>query len=166
MKNKLFIICPFSQLETFLQKKYGENVYFITAPASIMDWNQKQYFDMLSDFIQSKKINELFVVNDVDCCFIESIIAKKKLQGLYSEKILEQLYVEHYFTHFKNETPEQQKIKLAELSINYQLMQLIQTQPLGLQIMDGDIELKGLITSKKENYFSEIQIHHLKNTSL
>lgn len=159
MKNKLFIVCPFSQMETYLQKKYGNDVYFISAPAAIAQWNQKEYTEAISDFIKRESIREIFLVNDTDCRFIESIINKQKLYGLYSEKILESIYIECFFSHFKNASPLEKKMKLAELNIHYQIRELMKFNALRHYIPKEDVQLKGLITSKKENLYQEITIN-------
>lgn len=163
MKNKLFIICPFSQMELYLQKKYGNEIYFITAPASVIQWNQKEYIDAIGDFIIRENIREIYLVNDTDCRFISNIINKKKLYGLYAEKIVEAIYIEHLFSCFKNMSLSEKKLKLAELNINCQIEELMKPGVLGVQILNNHIELKGIITTKKENSYKEINIQQLKN---
>ena len=163
MNNKLFIICPFSQMELYLQKKFGNEIYFITAPASIIQWNQKEYINAIGDFIKRENIREIYLVNDTDCRFISNIINKKKLYGLYSEKIVETIYIEHLFSCFKNMSLSENKFKLAELNINCQIEELMKPGVLGVQILNNHIELKGIITTKNENSYKEINIQQLKN---
>jgi carbonic anhydrase len=163
MKNKLFIVCPFSQMELFLQKKYGNEIYFITALASIMQWNQKEDMDAIRDFIIRESVQEIYLVHDTGCRFINNIITKHKLYGLPSEEIIQNIYVEHYLSDFENKELSVQQFKLAELSIKYQAEEITKSDVLGIQIIEDAILLKGLITSKKKNLFKEINIKQLKN---
>jgi carbonic anhydrase len=163
MKNKLFIVCPFSQMELFLQKKYGNEIYFITALASIMQWNQKEDMDAIRDFIIRESVQEIYLVHDTGCRFINNIITKHKLYGLLSEEIIQNIYVEHYLSDFENKELSVQQFKLAELSIKYQAEEITKSDVLGIQIIEDAILLKGLITSKKKNLFKEINIKQLKN---
>ena len=151
-------------MELYLQNKYGNEIYFITAPAAIVQWGQKEYTDAVSDFIKRESIREIFLVNDVSCRFIDNIIHKEKLYGLYSEKILEDIYIEHFFSHFKNNPSSEKKVKLAELNINYQIEELMKSSALGHYVLKDNIQLKGLVTSKKENLYKEINIKQLQNT--
>ena len=61
-------------MELYLQKKYGNEIYFITAPASVIQWNQKEYIDAIGDFIIRENIREIYLVNDTNCRFISNII--------------------------------------------------------------------------------------------
>ncbi len=163
MKNKLFIVCPFSQMELFLQKKYGNEVYFITALASIMQWNHKEDMDAIRDFIIRESVQEIYLVHETGCRFINNVITKRKLYGLPSEDILKNIYLEHYFSDFENKELSVQQFKLAELAIKYQAEEIIKSDVLGIQIIEDTVSLKGLITSKKKNLFKEINVKQLKN---
>lgn len=85
-------------METSLRKKYGNDLHFIPAHAAIAQWNQKEHTETISDFIKRESMREIFLINDTNCCFIESILNKQKLYGLYSEKILESIYIELFCT--------------------------------------------------------------------
>jgi len=150
-------------MELYLQKKYGNEAYFITAPASIIQWDEKEYTEAISDFIKKESIREIYLVNDTGCRFIDSIINKQKLYGLYAEKILEDIYIENFFLCFQNTPLSDKKMKLAELNINYQIDKILKYSALGHYILNDNIHLKGLISSKKENLYKEINIQQLKN---
>ena len=150
-------------MELYLQNKYGNEIYFITAPASIIQWNQKEYTDTISYFIKRESIREIYFVTDKGCRFMDNIIHKEKLYGLYSEKKLEDIYIEYFFSYFKNDPPSEKKLKLAELNINYQIEELMKSSALGYHILKDNIQLKGLVTSKKENLYKELNIQQLKN---
>jgi carbonic anhydrase len=128
-----------------------------------MQWNQKEDMDAIRDFIIRESVQEIYLVHDTGCRFINNIITKHKLYGLPSEEIIQNIYVEHYLSDFENKELSVQQFKLAELSIKYQAEEITKSDVLGIQIIEDAILLKGLITSKKKNLFKEINIKQLKN---
>ena len=43
MNNKLFLVCPFSNMENFIRKKYGPNIFFMTSIAGIFQSKDENY---------------------------------------------------------------------------------------------------------------------------
>lgn len=158
MSNKLFIICPFSQMEFFLQKKYGNDIYFLTCSGAVLQYEEYEYISEVKQFILREQIKTIYIANDTSCSFINGIIKKNKLHGLKSEKIIEELYIEYYLSDFKNQSLLVQQNKLAELNIKNQANELMNSTLLGSFIFEFDIEIKGLITTKEKELFKEVQI--------
>ena len=77
-----------------------------------------------------------------------------------SEKIIEELYIEHYLSDFKNQSLLVQQNKLAELNIKNQANELMDSTLLGNSIFEFDIDIKGLITTKEKELFKEVQIEN------
>jgi hypothetical protein len=163
MVNKLFITCPFSNLETFLKSKYGNDIFFLNAPSAVMQLHEYEYLMRVREFIKQSSIRTIYIVNDTSCRFINGIINESKLFGLPSEKVLEELYIEHYFSDFKNQSVSSKKIKLAEFSIKNQANELINNTLIGNCISDFNIEIKGIITSKDKNLLKEINVDKNEN---
>jgi carbonic anhydrase len=166
MDNQLFVVCPFSSLETFLQNKYGTNSFFLTYSGAVLQYQDLDYLLDIKDFIFREKIRTIFIVNDISCRFINGIIKQKKKLGFESEKIIEELYIDNYFSDFKEQTIDHQVFKLSELNIKNQINSLVNSTLLGSHIADLDIKVKGLITSKENKFYKEIntekyQIHEL-----
>lgn len=162
MNNKLFLICPFSCMEKLLQSKYGNDIYFLTCSGAVLQYEELEYISEVKRFILREQIKTIYIVNDTSCRFINGIIKKNKLYGLKSEKIIEELYVEHYLSDFKNQSLLVQQNKLAELNIKNQANELMNSTLLGSTIFAFDIDIKGLITTKEKELFKEVQI---KNNS-
>ena len=97
MRNKLFLICPFSCLENILQAKYGNDIYFLTSLGAIFQFDEIEYVSELKSFIIREQIKEIYIVNETSCKFINGVINKNKQYGLKSEKLIEKLYLENYF---------------------------------------------------------------------
>jgi len=149
MTNQLFIICPFSSMEIFLQRIYGKDIFFLTYSGAVFQPGEIEYNSEICDFILREKISEIFVVNDTSCRFIDSIVSMKKTMGFASEKVIESIYIDHYFSHFKDAPLSKQKFLLAELNVKAQMKEIINSSIIGPIISDLDIDVKGLITSKQ-----------------
>lgn len=162
MDNQLFVVCPFSHLEPFLQNKYGENSFFLTYSGAVLQYQDLDSLLEVKDFIFREKIKTIFIVNDTSCRFINGIIKQKKKLGFESEKRIEELYIDNYFSDFKEQTIDHQLFKLSELNIKNQINGLVNSTLLGSHISDLDIKVKGLITSKENKFYKEINTE--KNT--
>lgn len=161
--NKLFIVCPFSRMESFLRHKYGEDAYFLTFTGAVIQYDEPEYLLDIKNLIQREKIRTIYVVNDTSCRFINGIINKNKLFGLYAEEVIEDLYIEHYRTEFKGQSVPNQQSKLAELNIKNQLDELLNSYLLGPYLSKHAIEVKGLVTSKEKRLYKEISIQYAEN---
>lgn len=164
MINKLFIVCPFSCMETFLQNKFGNDIFFLTSTAAVLPCKDVEYISEIKLFIIREKIKQIYIVNDTACRFINGIIKKNKIAGLPAEKVIEELYIEHYFSDFKYQSLLHQQNKLAELNIKNQATELINSILLGECISQFDLEIKGLITTKEKELLEEVQIKNQNYT--
>lgn len=161
IQNKLFIICPFSNLEFFLQKYFGKNSFFLTFSCAIIETQDYQYLETIRDFIVTQNIQTVYIVNDVNCRFINNIISNKKSLGLWSENILQNLYFEEYFTHFKNKPLAYQQYKLAELNVMNQINNMQHFSLLQTLLINNSFDLKGLITCMNTQKVKEIKTKEL-----
>ncbi|UTA67914.1 hypothetical protein [Emticicia sp. 21SJ11W-3] len=165
MAAKLFIVCPFSNMEAFLQSRFGVDAFFLSYPgASLL---QAEDFDSVINYlITEESIRTIYLVNDADCRFIKSVIEKKGMNGLPHEQALEELYIEHYFSCFKDRPSAEQQFKLAELNVNKQVTNVayflsrLRCRPA------NKLEVKGLVTIKENNILKEIiRENPIKSTS-
>ena len=158
MNNQLFIVCPFSNMENYLKKKYGNDSYFLTTSIGILLDEDFEYASAIKQFVSREKIKTIYFVNDTSCRFINGIIQRKKLYGLKSEKLIEELYIDNYISCFKDQSIINQKYKLAEINVKNQINTILDSSLLGSYISEYEIEVKGLITSKELRKYNEIQI--------
>jgi carbonic anhydrase len=160
MLNKLFIVCPFSRMETFLQSKYGDDIFFLTCTATVLPYKDFEYILEIKQFIIRERIKKIYIVNDTACPFINGIIKQNKNIGFPAEKVLEELYIEYYFTDFKHQSLFHQQYKLAELNVKNQVDELLYSTLLGDSISQLNLEIKGLITTKEKELFQKNQINN------
>ncbi len=76
---------------------------------------------------------------------------------------MEELNIEHYFTHFKDQRFLNQQYILAELNIKKQANELMNSKLFESYISEFTLEIKGLITSKDKDIFKEIPIEKSNN---
>jgi hypothetical protein len=158
MANKLFIVCPFSCLETFIKKNYGDDAIFLTYAGTVLEPHDFVFNLGIKHLILKEKIKKIYLVNDTSCRFINSIIKRKQLIGLTCEKIIEELYIENYFSYFQSQPVLAQQHNLAELNIKSQINRILKFKLFNDFIAESGIEIKGIITSKERNAIKELQI--------
>lgn len=159
MNNKLFLVCPFSSMENFIRQNYGDDVFYITAMAGIFQCNEKEWIEEIKYFISSENINEIFIVSDISCRFINAALNKEKTNGYYSERVIQKLVEDNYDLIMENKAIHEQQIKLAELIVKHQATELKNPNCLQQQIIQSNISIKELITSKAENKITELNFH-------
>jgi carbonic anhydrase len=90
---RLFIVCPFCQLEHVLRNRFGNDIYFITETASSLQFSQSE-IGIIKNFVKNEKINHIHVVCDISCNFYEEVIngdrdfnipAVRELRKLHNE---------------------------------------------------------------------------------
>ncbi len=158
MTNKLFIVCPFSHMETFIRNKFGNDIFFLTFSGAVFQHREFEYLSAVKHFIAQEKIKTIYIVNDTSCRFINGIIHEDPLFGLRSEKVIVDLYIEHYFSEFKDQSIANQQKRLAELNVLKQANEIKTSDILGAHISEFDLEIKCLVTSRDENKFTVLQM--------
>ena len=159
MNNKLFFICPFSQLEHFIREKYGDDVFFITALGAVFQFEDANYVEVIRDFINRENITDIFIVNDTSCRFIKSVIEKEKGFGTFSEEVMLNLLIDNYSVVMYNKSLIEQQKSLAELNVKQQAKEIMKSELFQQQIIQNKISIKGLITTKAENKLIELNFN-------
>lgn len=136
--KKLFLVCPFCQMEHFINQHYGE-AYFLTAPASVFHFDA-DYLNSVKHLIDREQISELYVVADSSCNFVHDALEGRSAYPLSCEKTLQQLK-----TDSDTVSSLQQKI------LQHQAAQLQQDSLLGKEINSGKLNLHLIATEKNEN---------------
>lgn len=158
MKNSLFLVCPFSNMENFIRQKFGQDVFFLTAMAGQSQLDELRYTEAVLELIEREQISELFLVNDTSCRFLNALLAGKPLHGSTAETTLEQLLVDNYFEIKAAATRSAQLKKFAAINLKTQLQEMENNALLKAWIAENRLEIKGLITTKAEDEVLEIQL--------
>ncbi|WP_276499018.1 hypothetical protein [Pontibacter litorisediminis] len=158
MKNKLFLICPSSHLEHFLGMRY-KNAYFLTALAAVFRLREGGYAEELIGFLERESVEEVIVVNDVACPFIESVLLKQQGYGTYAEEVLVDLLVDNYAEVISCGAVEAQKARLAALNVQRQMRQLLGIGYFQQQVVLQKMKVGGLVTSRAAGKVTEVKLH-------
>lgn len=157
MHHILFLVCPFSCLEQPLKRKFGKQHFFLTSPAAVFGWNQIDHLIAIRDVMIKEEIKEICVVADTSCRFINTVIQRNKPFGLPAEKVLIELYIDHYFDCFKDKSIANQQYQLAKLTVQQQIDELTAVPFIGECITQNHITVKGLVSSSR-NFFKAVSL--------
>ena len=149
--NKLFLVCPFSGLETFIREKYGNDVYFLMVLGTHFQADDAGYVKKVADFILREDIKELYVVNDISCRFINKTLKREPGFGTKVEYLLKQIYIENYLKVRQNNDLREQQVKLASLNVYRQMHVLLHHKVLSRLRLKHNITIHGVVTSKETN---------------
>lgn len=159
MKNRLFLICPDSQVEPFIREQYGQSAFFLTALGAVFNFKEINYVEAVADLLQKEAIEEILIVNDLSCRFMASILEQKKGFGTGAEQEMLELFIENYSSIMAGPTLNGKKLKFAKLNIHRQAFELMSNELLLSRISQAKVSLKGLITAKAQGQFKEVNIN-------
>jgi carbonic anhydrase len=149
MGNKLFLICPFSCIENFIQEKYGENVFFLTSTAAIFNFNEPAYVESVKEFIESNNIEEVVIVNDLSCRFLQKTLQNTGEQPRNAaERTLSHLFTDNHSSLMQQPSSKAQLRQLATLNIQEQINNMMELDAFGDLFMLNEIKLTGLISDR------------------
>ena len=160
MPNQLFIICPFSCIESVLKKKFGESIFFLTSPMASIETSDARFLNALKCILETEKITEIKIVNSTTCRFINSVINGTQKADFKALEILQDLYNKNHSSDFAGLSQQQQAYKLAELNISFHTLEILQSNILGSFILMNDIQIEGLIISENNTHFNHLQLTH------
>ncbi len=160
MGNKLFLICPFSCIENFIQEeKYGENVFFLTSTAAIFNFNEPAYVESVKEFIESNNIEEVVIVNDLSCRFLQKTLQNTGEQPRNAaERTLSHLFTDNHSSLTQQPSFKEQLIQLATLNIQEQIHKMTELDVFGVLFMLNGIKLTGLISDKLDQKVHEFKM--------
>jgi carbonic anhydrase len=156
--NKLFLVCPDCHMENYLQDYFGDHVYFVTASGIVMNTNDMDAMEGFCNLLHNERINEIHVVCETSCVQMQNIIRNQKPYGFYFEEVLIDLFVDNYF-EIMNHSAEFDRLKtFAEKNIIRQIDEIFNCPQIMQACAELDIEIKGLLVSKKTNLIEEVLI--------
>lgn len=142
--NKLFLVCPFCQMENFIIKHYGE-VFFLTAPASMFHF-EDDTLQAVKEFIAREDIKRIYLVGETSCNFTRNMLDGKNHSGLQCESEIQKL-----------KSNDDSLYSLTEKMMKEQANKLRSEDLFGKEIEAGNISVHILITDKQENKITEIE---------
>ena len=155
MNKKLFIICPFSNLEQFLRNKFGFDSFFISAPAGMIPTDDNQSLENLKMAIMANCINEVYIVNEVSNPLILSLIREEGKKDILFLNQVAELREEFWLKRLAGLSQSQQALKMAEL-VNEKSIELLESYLNFKSVEEAkSITLRGLVISNNSGFIKE-----------
>lgn len=156
-KDKLYLVCPDCNVEHAIRQHYGHEAYFLTALGSVFDISAFKYAEEVNEFIVDYDINEIVIVNDIQCVFIRKVINKETKHETKAECELHRLHAFNKI-QFDDLAILQQMKQLAHLNIYRQAEALLDVAFLGNKIRDHKIKLSGLTYNRSDLNFESLNL--------
>lgn len=153
-QNRLFLVCPFCQMERFITKYFGD-VLFLTAPASVFFFDDDPFLKAVKKTIQREKITDIYLVGDVSCRFIQYALQNEKTTGLRCESEIQELL-----------STTDTAFSLTEKLLKKQLYEMTCQSIFGKEIEEGQLRLHALLTCRHEDFITPINCEFLRRIQL
>lgn len=154
--NKLFVLCPESQLEESTQTHFGKNSFFLTYLGMEVDLQSTYFVDSIEFLIEHLNIRTIYLVVDTSQSINPHLLQssyryqaeslkKRKLQAstlLVEEDVL----VEE----------EDAILSYAKVIFNRLYHHIMQCEDLGYRIVRESIGVKGLLYDRELDSFKEM----------
>lgn len=134
----LFFVCPFSQIEYFIRKSFGD-VYFATAPGTIFSFDNEAFTQEIGAFISQKHIERIYFLCEINSHFITNALNGGNPFGLASEAKIRALMCQ-----------SDNAFSLSQKIIRNQINASKNAKYLSDVIQVKNIQIQGMIASKME----------------
>jgi len=156
--NKIYIVCPFSQMEEFIRNNIDNNAYFITGAAGRINFDDMLLPEILSHIILREKIKEIIIVNDINCMFIDNVLNNKISYPNKAYNFLKKL-ISDYREAFPSTKPiEERRHLLAKLNINDHSREIKSNSVLKYLFTRSSIKISGIIANRFSKYTEPLTI--------
>lgn len=158
MDTKLFLVCPFSFMEPYIQRTFGSEHCFLTALAINFEFEHPDWGPSVKKVLEDHKVAEIVLVQDLSCKFLTSAVKKQEIliddEDFELVKILEQ----HAEDVFLTESVLRQKERLAKRYLKHQLNRISSLPALKEGVSSGNLKIKGLLSDKVGDTYNEIEV--------
>jgi len=155
MNKKLFLVCPECNLEYFIRKKYGDDVYFLTALGAVFNFSEVKYTESVMDFITKESITDIFLVNDTSCRFIKSILEREDGFDTFCENIIRDILIDNFSAIMHGKSLIEKKKHLAELNVKQQIKEIMTNELILQRIIQQNVRITGLVLTIDEQVVRE-----------
>jgi carbonic anhydrase len=153
IERPLFLVCPFSCLEPFINRHFGKSGYFLTGMGANFQQQDERYWQEVRQAIRQQNINTVYLVCDTDCRFLQQAMTTAEGESVQAVDIMRQLREQHAMSFHQDMTDLQQRHYLAELYLRQQIALMTTPDALG----GCPVKIKGLITTKSRGSIMALQ---------
>jgi len=159
MSKKLFLLCPLIHGEVYLQSRFGNESFFMTALGSDFDLTNHIYTESLTHLLLEGEVTEIFHVHDIDSPLLKSIVNEEVTYNSTPHQFLSELYKENYCEI--NQEPNK-VASLALIHMKHQVNLFLQHPSLSAIIIENKISIQGLLSqiAKRKSIQFDIQMDY------
>ena len=157
MNNRLFIVCPFSNIEYMLKKQFGHDSLFLSLPAGLVSAADDHFLDDLKRIIIRNNVGEIYIANEVSNSFILSVLNETYNRDIAFLNPIADLKEEFWLEKFAGLTLKQQALKMTELVVE-QSVESLQSFLLSIQLEYAQFKsVRGIVLSKEAGFIKELK---------
>ena len=156
--KRLFLVCPDCYMEQKIRAQYGSDSFFLTALGSVFHIDNFKYAEEVNSFLSREDVMHIYIVNDVNCTFIQNALSSGTNHKTKAEIALAELYLNNIDALEELNSYEEKAMYLAKLNIYRQANDLRSTAFLGSKIESDQIALKGVLYHREKNEITEIEV--------
>lgn len=157
MNNRLFIVCPFSNIEYLLKKQFGHDSLFLSVPAGMVSVTDYYFLEDLKRIITANNVGEIYIANEVSNSLILSVLNEKYERDIAILNPIADLKEEFWLEKFAGLTPKQQALKMTELVVE-QSVESLQSFLLSIQVEQAQSKrVRGIVLSKEAGFIKELK---------
>jgi carbonic anhydrase len=149
----LFLVCPFSCLEPFINRHFGKSGYFLTSMGANFQQHDEAYWADVRSFIRQHSISMVYVVCDTDCRFLQQAMDTGGEGQSPAVAVMKQLRMDYAVSFNDTMTTLQQQHHLAELYLRQQIALMTMPDALG----PCRVNIRGLITTRSRGSIMALQ---------
>jgi hypothetical protein len=145
MQRNLYLVCPLGFSESYIQRKFGLQHYFLTALGSVFRFQEVRFIEAVVDFLKNGQVQEINLVHNLDCPLKKKIVSHSQELDSYAEKQLFDLYIDHYYRINRFESDREKVRELALLHLSH-LSQTLARHPLLKRVIaEQGIRINGML---------------------
>ena len=156
LQNKLYLVCPFSQMEGFITREIYSDAYFITGMAARLCLDDDYNTEVIRYFIEKEEICELVIVNDTGCRIIHEVLTNSIKSPSPASDALKKLVSDFREVFSPGNPVEKKKQLLAKLNVNDHCRELKDNKILKTLFLKEKVKISGLLTNKAGHYYEPL----------
>ena len=144
----LYIVCPFSCMESFIAERIGGGGYFLSVAAAVPDLEDAFTVESISDLVEREGIGAVCVVNDASCRFIDAVVSGSEVPIAKVGENLIECFETSGLSGAQALSYAEKRLRLAEFNVMRQVQRMRDNERLSRLLSRRCVRIKGLATSR------------------
>ena len=158
MSKNLVIVCPFSMLEPFLRRHFGDDTLFLTAPGAVLDLEDPFTVETVRNLASTSSLSSIHVVNDSSCRFIDAAVEGRETPGLQVGRLFSETFRLTGLGLAVGLSHAELRVRLAESNVRRQVQRLMSSSDLGDALSNAGVRVRGMVTSRESGLITDLNM--------